>query len=379
MKRLGKWFLLLNKRLYKKVTFLLILLLIPTLVFGYGKLAQEDRGVLTVALAQRGDDPMALEIMEELGDSSALVRFVFCDTEEQAEQMVNDSKADAAWIFADDLENAIYRFVQNPSKSTAFVQIIEGQSSVPLKLAREKLSESVFSRCSRAFYLQYLRENVPQLDSMSDEAVLKYYDEFTADSEIFVFSNLEGTVDGDDAISTNYLMTPVRGLLSVVIVLGGLAATLFYIADEKAGTFALVPQNRRWAVEFACQMIGVLNVGIVSLLSLLLAGLGVNFGREVVLLVLNSVAVSLFCMNVRRLCGSMAGVGTVLPLLVVAMLAIGPVFFDFGGFPRYLFPPTYYVYGAYSNSFLLQLLLYIVFLGILYCLLGKVLKRREVK
>ncbi len=379
MRKLGKWFLLLNKRLYKKITFLLILLLIPALVLGYGKLAQEDSGVLTVALAQEGDDPMAWEIMQELQDSSALVRFVYCDTGEQAGQMVNDSKADAAWIFADDLENAIYRFVQNPSKTTAFVQIIEGQSSVPLKLAREKLSESVFSRCSRAFYLQYLRENVPELDSMSDEEVLKYYDEFTADSEIFEFSNLEGTLGSDDTVSANYLMTPVRGLLAVVTVLGGLAATLFYITDEKAGTFALVPQNRRWAVEFACQMIGVLNVGIVALLALLLAGLGVNLGREVLLLVLNGVAVSLFCMNVRRLCGSMGAVGTVLPLLVVAMLAICPVFFDFGGFPRFLFPPTYYVYGAYSNSFLLRLPVYIVSLVVLYCLLGKVMKRREIK
>ncbi len=379
MKNLGKWFLLLNKRLYKKATFLLILLLIPALVFGYGQLAKEDSGVLTVALAQEGDDPMAWEIMQELRDSSVLMRFVFCDTRESAEQMVNDSKADAAWIFADDLENAIYRFVQNPSKSTAFVRIVEGQSSVTLKLAREKLSEAVFSRCSRAFYLQYLRENVPQLDSMSDEAVLKYYDEFTADSEIFEFSNLEGTLGSEDTVSANYLMTPVRGLLAVVIVLGGLAATLFYIADEKAGTFALVPQNRRWATEFACQMIAVLNVGIVALLALILAGISVNPGREVLLLVLNGVAVSLFCMNVRRLCGSMGAVGTVLPLLVVAMLAICPVFFDFGGFPRYLFPPTYYVYGAYSNRFLLQLLLYIASLGILYCLLGKVLKRREAK
>ena len=272
MKKLGKWFLLLNKRLYKKASFLLILLLIPVLVFGYGKLAQEESGVLTVALAQEGDDPMAWEVMQELRDSSELMRFVFCDTREQAEQMVNDSKADAAWIFADNLENAIYRFVQKPSKSTAFVQIIEGQSSVPLKLAREKLSEAVFSRCSRVFYLQYLRENVPALDNMSDEEVLKYYDEFTADSEIFEFSNLEGTLGSNDVISSNYLMTPVRGLLAVVTVLGGLAVALFYIADQKAGTFALVPQNRQWAVEFACQMIGVLNVGIVTLLALLLAG-----------------------------------------------------------------------------------------------------------
>ncbi len=375
MKNLAKWFLLLNKRLYKKAVFLVILLLIPALVLCYGQLAKGESGVLTVALAQQGNDPMASEIMQELKDSSALVRFVLCDTPDRAEQMVSDSKADGAWIFADDLENAIYRFVQNPAKNRAFVQVIEGRSSVPLKLAREKLSEAMFSRCSRAFYLQYLRENVPELDTMSDEAILKYYDEFTADSGIFDYSDVEG----EEKPQLNYLLTPIRGLLAVVTVLGGLAAALFYIGDEKAGTFALVPSNRRWAVEFACQMIAVLNVSLVALLALFLSGQGVHPGRELLLLVLYGPVVSLFGMNVRRICGSMGAVGTMLPLLVVVMLAVCPVFFDMGGLRvfQYLLPPTYYVNAAYSDSFLAYMALYIGALAALYVLLGKVMKRRE--
>ena len=104
MRKIAKWFFLLNKRLYKKPVFLLILALIPALVLGYGQLAQEDSGVLTIALAQKGEDPLARDIMQELKDSSALLRFVICDTPEMAEKMVNESKADGAWIFDDDLE-----------------------------------------------------------------------------------------------------------------------------------------------------------------------------------------------------------------------------------------------------------------------------------
>lgn len=377
MRNIGKWFLLLNKRLYKKITFVLILLMIPVLVIGYGSLAQEESGVLTIALAQEGDDPMAQDIMQELKESSNLVRFIICDSPKAAKDMVNDSKADAAWIFADDLENAIYRFVNRPAKRNAFVQVVEGQSTIPLKLAREKLSGAVFSRCSRAFYLNYLRENVPELDAVSDEALMQYYDDFTADVNLFEFSYMEGEGDSDDAENANYLLAPVRGLLGVVIVLGGLAASMYYMHDDKSGTFCLVPQNRKSLVEFSCQMIAALNVGVVAWIALRFAGLTVSFGRELLLLGLNGLATSLFCMTVRRAFRKISAVGTALPLLIVVMLVICPVFFDLGQFRelQYVFPPTYYINAAYSNHFLKLMCVYCAALATIYYLLGKLLRR----
>lgn len=373
MRNIGKWFWLLNKRLYKKVTFVLILLLIPVLVVGYGSLAQEESGVLTITLAQEGDDPMAQDIMQELKDSSNLVRFIICDSPEASKKMVNDSKADAAWVFADDLENAIYRFVNRPTKRNAFVRVFEGQSTIPLKLAREKLSGAVFSRCSRAFYLNYLRENVPELDAVSDEALMQYYDDFIADVNLFEFSYMEGESGSEDAENANYLLAPVRGLLGVVIVLGGLAAAMYYMHDDKAGTFCLVPYNRKSLVEFSCQMIAVLNVGIVAWIALRFAGLTVSFRRELLLLGLNAMATSLFCMTIRRLLGKISAVGTALPLIIVVMLVVCPVFFDLGQIRelQYVFPPTYYVNAAYSDYFLQLMCIYCAILAVIYYLLGK--------
>ena len=51
MKRMGKWLLMMTKRLYKKPTFVVILILIPVLVLGYGLVAAEDSGMVTIALA----------------------------------------------------------------------------------------------------------------------------------------------------------------------------------------------------------------------------------------------------------------------------------------------------------------------------------------
>ena len=57
--KLCMWFWLLTKRLYKKPAFLAILVLIPVLTFCYKAATQADSGVMTVALAQEGKDPLA--------------------------------------------------------------------------------------------------------------------------------------------------------------------------------------------------------------------------------------------------------------------------------------------------------------------------------
>ncbi len=378
MKHLGKWLLLLNKRLYKKLTFLLILALIPALVLGYGLVAQEESGVMTIALTQEGNDPLAETVMQDLKENTNLIRFVFCDSPESARKMVSDSKADAAWIFAADMEAKVYKFVQNPVKENSFVRVVEQGSSIPLKLAREKLSGTIFGYCSATMYLTYIRNNVPQLDEMSDETLMEYYNNFDHNIDLFQFTYLEGLSGTEDAKNANYLLTPIRGMLAIIVVLGALAAAMYYIRDEQAGTFALVPQRRKASVEFSCQMIAVVNISAVVLIAMLLAGLAGNIGRELLILALYAISTALFGMTVRRLCGNLATVGTALPLLVVVMLVICPVFFDLGVLRalQYLFPPTYYINAVSSNRFLLLMVVYSGVLLAVYTLSGKLLRRK---
>ena len=378
MKKMFKWFLLLNKRLYKKLTFILILVLIPLLVFGYSILAKEESGVLTICLASEEDEHLATTIMQDLKESTNLIRYIICETPEEAEKMVSDNKADAAWILGEDLENSIYRFVQKPARRNAFIRVLERENSVLLKLAREKLSGAMFRYCSRTFYLQYIRENVPEMDHVTDSELMRHYDDYAMDADLFQFAFLESNVNAQNPEEANYLLIAVRGLLAVVITLGGLAAAMYYIRDEQSGTFALVPQKSKAAVEFGCQIISVLNIAVVALVAMLFAGLAVSLGREVLLHILYTVSVAAFAMTIRRLCGKLSAVGTALPLLVVLMLVICPVFFDLGFLRQfqYLFPPTYYINAAYSNRYMIMMVLYSVILVAIYLLLGKILKRK---
>lgn len=379
VRRILYWTALLFKRLYKKLTFVLLLLLIPVLVFGYGQTAQEESGLVTIALASRADpvEPLTQAVWEDLLDSQ-IVRYVLCDSPEEARALVLDGQADTAWIFEEDLENKIYAFIARRSRNQAFITVLEPENRVALKLVRELLSGVMFPHCAESVYLQYVREHVPELDTLSDEALMAYYHDAVFDETLFTFTDVAGNIQDPAQEETSYLLTPVRGMLGVVAVLAGLATAMYYIQDEKNGTFAWVPLGRRALVELGCQMISLVNVVAVALLSLALTGQTGPMGRELLAALLYSLCVAGFAMVIRRLSGGIRGLGMLTPLLVVVMLVVCPVFFDLGAMRQiqYLFPPTYFVNGAYSDRYVALMCLYTLALLAICCLLDLYRRRR---
>ena len=206
-KRLLRFFLLLCKRLYKKLTFVMLLVLIPVLVFGYGQTAQEESGLLTVALASRTEQVESLtrQVWDELLESQ-VVRYIECASPEEARQLVEEGQADTAWIFEENMEEKIYDFVAKRSRTKAFLTIIEPESRVALKLARELLSGVMFPHCAETVYLRYIRENAPELAELTDAQLLEYYHNVVFSDELFVFSDMEGNLQPPEEEQTNYLL-----------------------------------------------------------------------------------------------------------------------------------------------------------------------------
>lgn len=374
MRKLLTWFWMLTKRLYKKPTFVVLLVLIPVLVFGYGLTAREDSGMLTVALARQDADPAAKALLDSFDDSSQLLRFVTCDSPEDAETLVRTGKADAAWILHSDLTEKIIQFARAPKEKNAFATVLVREDDIAQRLAREKLSGALYGACSRVVYVDYIRQNVPGLAHVSDAQLLEYYDNTFKGGNLFAFDETDPVMA--NAKTTHYLTAPIRGLLAVVITLCGLATALYYMEDQKKGTFGWLSRPRQSVAELGCQLVSLVQVSAVALLALGVIGMAASFGRELVVLVLYCLCVASFSALLRRLCGSIRVLGTLIPLLVVGMLVVCPVFFDLGELRlvQYLLPPTYYISAVYSNTYLGYMVLHTAVTAAAYWLLG-MLKR----
>lgn len=353
------WFLMLTKRLYKKPSFLLILLLIPVVILAYGQTAQEDSGIMTVALAAEDpQDPLAIEIMDDLLGSSPLIRYVKYDTPQEAEDQVLMHGADVAWIFPQDMEQKIDAFITADRSPKPIVHVLTRENNVAIMLSSEKLSGIMFKYCAREYYLHYLRQNAEEISVYTDKEILQFYDDALIGDQLFSFTNTSGNYASSAQL--NYLLTPMRGLLGVIIVLCSLATAMYYMKDNAAGTFSYLPAAKKPLAEAGYQAVSLINVALVAVICLTILDLSVGVGKELLIMIVYALCVMSFSMLVRVCCGGLRSLGTAMVLLVVLMIAVCPVFYDFAAlrFVQLLLPPTYFVNTAYNNSYFVYMLAY---------------------
>ena len=353
LKRSVLRFLLLNKRLFCRLSFVLILLAVPLMVLAVGILSSGQNGIVTVVLAEEDpDDPISSEaIASLLTDDSGVARFRLCATPAEAEDDVRYGRADGAWIFGSDLESAIERFIGDQLFDKPFIRVVEREETVGLQLVREMLSGVMSKYICSAMMVDYVRENVPELDGMSDGELLTFIDDAYAVDKLFEFSYIDGSEPTDD-IDLDILMLPIRGLLSVLVVLAGLAAALFYMQDESSMAFYRLRRGERPLFAALYHATGVLDVGLSVLVALFLSGVYTDPGREIVSMAVYCAAVVAFVILIRRLCGTPGRLGTVTPILTVALIAVSPIFFSLSWVlrPVQLMTPTYYYLMSIHRS-----------------------------
>lgn len=367
------WWLL-QKRLLKKPMFLILLFLIPALCFGYSVTAEGEGGVLTVALAQTGADPLAAAVIADLDGSSQLIRFQVCDDRESAEEMVRRGAADAAWIFPEGMQEKITRFATDPRLANAFVEVVERESNVLMLLSREKLSGTLYGLCARQLYLHFLRQNIPAAANATDDQLLRYFNLTDTPEDLFIFTQADGAAIPE----ADLLTSPVRGLLGVIVVVCGIGAAMYHCRDLERGTFAWVPVHQQYLAELGCVLTATLDLALVSFLSLVLSGLAGSVLPELLSAVLFGLCAAIFAMGLRRLVGSVKVLGVLLPLLITAMLVLCPIFFSLPltWIAQHFFPPTCYILAAYQTSYLGYMLAYTAAGAIVYFLLGLIFKRK---
>ena len=378
MQRPLKWLLMLNKRLYKKSSFIIIMLFIPLCVFALGIAAKQQSGFVSIVLAKEDSaDPISTELVNSFLSERSLIRFTLADSPAEAVTEVKNGDSDAAWIFPADMEAEIDKYASIGSNKNSFIKVIEREENVFLRLTREKLSASLFGYSAKVRYIDFARTNIPDID-LTDAELIDYFDNVSVSEELFTIGSI-GDFDTEGQ-STNYLAAPIRGILAILIMLCGMAATIFYMQDEKSGTFALVKSKNRIYVSAACVMIAVMNIAAVTLFALVISGVATAFLNELVCLLLYALCCTAFCLLLMQIFRNLRLFAATIPLFVIATGVFCPVFFDLRktAVVGHLFPPTYYINATYSNSYKLYMLLYLTALIILLAIIQKITAKKRI-
>lgn len=356
---------LLHKRLLKKWSFLVILLMVPVLAGGLLLAAGEENGVLHIVLCREGtEDDLAGQVIEELTGQKTVLRYSEASSVDMAYEAVRQGDADAAWIFGEGLAENLSGCVEGLKKSEVPVTVVEREDTVFLQLARERLYSALYPHLSYTLFKNYITLDLLPGTEISGEELKAEYGVVQADEGIFRFSYRNAKDQADTEAETNYLLTPLRGLLALLVLLCAFAASLYFEQDKAEKVFLQIPMGRGIFFPYLCHLPAVMYGAAAVLLTFFVTRVWISWRRELLLMALYCAACMGFSNLFRKLCGTAQRLSLCIPLLMLVMVVVCPIFISLRQFRmvQYLFPPFYYLQSIHNAGYIRYFLRYIVVL-----------------
>ncbi len=352
MRKLFMWTALLNKRLYCKASFVAILVLIISAVIGFGVLSQNDSGFLNIIIVnQNPKDEISSKITNDLLNEKSMIMFSSVSSPQEAIEKVENGKADAAWIFCGNTEKGVEDFSYGKSDK-GVVTVIEREQNIVLRLSHEKLSAKLYRYASKTYYISFVRRKLPILNDLSDNELSAFFDNTDISDELFVFGEADENTKSD---KLNYLTAPLKGLLAVIITVGGMAGALYYMQDKRRKTFDTVSESRRFYLAFIGIFVAVINIAAVCFIALLVTDMTGALYIELFSILTFSLSATSFCLLLYSLFPKIYLFASLIPIWAIGMIGICPVFFNFKSLEglSLLFPVSYYLRSSYDGRYIL--------------------------
>lgn len=334
------WFLLSCKRQVKRVSFLVVLLCIPLLLFAAAALSRKEDGGLRIALY--GEEGLGREAAEALIRLPGACSFYLCESEEEVKQDVAAGRAECGYLFPDDLRE---RLEQDGFRRS--IQLYFSPASV-----LSSMSEEVVFSVIMEIYGPELLERYSREQGWDQAAVEALYQKYSADGSTFSFRYEE---DGKGTWEENRLAVifPVRGIGAVFVFMTGIFAAAALAEDEKKGLFLRVSGARKHWYFFLGILAAVFLGAAAVLISLFLtgeaAGGASGFWKEIAAMAVYGTGVALFSCLLKQAARRGEVIVSLTPFFLIGSLALCPVFIDAGRWipglrtAGRLFLPWYYL------------------------------------
>ena len=356
------WYILLNKRLLKRYSFILMLVLLPLLLFGLKSVSKEESGILHIALVLEENSYINNEIKKELTDKESIILIKEERNKDEALSMLKSGKFDAVWILPKNIEEKINKYL---SKGDYLIEVYEKENSTILNLAREKLYKAVNPFISYQVYEKYMHKllSYNELNDGEKKAIdtdlKKYYNKQDIDKNLLKFVYIDGDEYVEKQDKKTYLLSPVRGLVAMWLVLCAMAVNIYFLQDEKSGLFVWIDRKSRWLFSLAYQFAIMFNLALFSALILWLMKMGEGGLRQLLAMGVLLVSAIAFTSLLRLVFRNMNILISLIPIMLLYLLISAPIFIDIGykGIQG-LSPIYYYLNLVYDISYLLPYTLY---------------------
>lgn len=373
MKKILTWILLFQKRILKKPMFQITILLIPILLFLLFTFNKSSDSLVRVALIS-GNDEYSQNFVKDLLDSSNhVISYYQCYDESQMRKDVLTGKAECGYIMPDDMPQKIAQL--SSKKKQGIITAIVKKESISTKIVNEIIYGRLFSERAYPVLKDFINEKQPdRLTSAEDEKMYDTFSKYLIEPLMFSFEYADGSkndlLNNDDS-SHNYYMLPVRGILSVLILVSSMSGVLMLSNDDRKNTWGFIRLSKRPAFNYFYIFMSILPIAICSLAAIFITGISTNVLNEIRLMVLYTLLLTGFSSLLKALIKNTYVLCSLIPVTVLLSLIICPVFIDIGSivpqsrFVRLFLPTNYYLDSIYSGPAQLKMFILAILVSLL--------------
>lgn len=364
-------YLLLLKRLLKKKSYIAMLLVVPLMVFMLNIMSSADAGLMTIGVYIPSDDEFSQALREDIESNPGSLQFIFYDDKDAAIADVESQQIAEAWIVPEDFVKTIEDMAAK-GKTKEKVEMVIRESGLTHMLGREVLCSRIYPIIARQIGINYTAETVYNNEPTPEQLnhIIETYDTYGINGNLFEM----GYVDQPEAETddVNYLMMPLRGILALWLLLCGVAASMYYIEDDKNSLFIWWKTKFPLVRDFLYYLVIILIPSIMVMIGLIYGGVFTNPLREIVALLAYDFAIIALANVLRLLIRGIKGLGIITPILIMSSAILSPVFIDLkeGRFLQKLCPTFHYLYCIHDEYFVKSLLIYGTTLLIIWYLLN---------
>lgn len=373
MKTILTWSRLLTKRLLRKPSFILTLLLTPLFVLFLQRSLHSGDAILQVALCTESSDPSALEstLLTKMTDASnSTVHFYICDSLSELKDDLDNNRAVCGYLFPRNLEQ---KLEEHARKNTAIITAYHRSSATETRLLDEFVYRMIYEELAYDIVEQHIYDKKRENQSDRLRTLYKQY------QQDYTFIRFEYADGSDNQIlnqqNSNYLLLPIRGICSVLILLAAMTGTIFWYEDQERKLFLWLPQPYKALVPFLYSLIPAVLAGICGIIAIIMTGFARQILQECICMGLFLLAITAYSMLLRELLPGANSYLASIPLSVIGSILLCPIFADLtAALPllkplRMLSPVSYYLNSIYMvqarwELFIYSVLIFAVAIGI---------------
>lgn len=369
------WICKYSKRFFRQKVFLLLLLTMPLGTFLFASMADRDDTSVRVGLVCADDFSLGGRVGRELLEHQGIVQFFRMRSDEDMIQAIGRGELECGYSFPVNMDER-YRTGQYDGGIRQYFR----KGSMLYAIAREVVLTDIFRQHAEDLAASYVHESgLFHTESVMAEEISAYYRKNLEDQTTFSFSFNDSTEVARQL--GDYLVAPIRGCVSLLILLAGFCGLSLYQRDRYREVPAALPGAIRRRLPMLSVAIPVFWVSVAGIVSEAVCGPGFLSLKEIAYLLIYDIMVVLFC-SLLSYTGIREGVLWLVALGYVCACAIlTPVFINLAAFvPGVQFLaclclPSYFleaVFGGWSEFLqMCFLFVFLLFMNRIFIVAGK--------